>query len=586
MKDKLISHLTLFLVFSLAVLPVVFPLPLPGTTSSYRSYRLPAEEISPLSQSVQRYRGFEIKTNLVNDEIQYQLEKNNSVEFTINDKCELQGIKIKVDDKEYGYNQVTRVIEDGRIEKNDLFAYICYRPELLNNQQVNPEEVEFKFYRSKVSPAIDPNYPLFPTLKLTADKIGIKLPQRTFVVLNGLGSASHEFFCYLDPTTSETSPQNNCILTFDEVLEMHFANQNSVALFDLGDKYARKLDYEKAEKAYLKAITLPPSEGESNYDKYKPLAELYLSTGQWEKARKYLLNLIDRTPTNFDLYVLLAKSYLLAEDYQKATEAATNSLKINAEKGQAESYAIIGQAQLRRRNFPEAIKVLSRAAVLAEKDCQQDQNLLDQFLNKEKSPKDCRLSRVPYERLIIYGLLSLGEYEQAEKGADSLLKTVPDDAEIYGWMAFIKAGKGELDSSKEMADKCLALFRKRSLGASMTTADIYPLIISVRKDSPADRAGLKRGDSIIAVNGKDLRLFREQQPPDQMIAGYLKTGNPIELIIHSAGSWELKKVKITPEELLNEKAAPIVKLEELIASSKPKIDQTELKKLQEEFYSQ
>jgi len=54
------------------------------------------------------------------------------------------------------------VIEDGRIEKNDLFAYICYQPEVLAGGDVNPEEVQFKFYRGKISPVISPDYPLLP----------------------------------------------------------------------------------------------------------------------------------------------------------------------------------------------------------------------------------------------------------------------------------------------------------------------------------------------------------------------------------------------------------------------------------------
>jgi hypothetical protein len=215
-----------------------------------------AEVTSP-DEAIQKYRGFEVKTGIVKDQVQYSLVKENSVEFTINRKCELENIRISVGGKQYGYGKVERVMEDGRIEKNDLFAYICYEPEVLNDSQANPEEVQFKFFRGKISPAINPDYPLYATLKLSAERQGINMPHRTFAVLNGFGSASHEFFCYLEGYSNEVLAVDSCSIPFDEVLETHYRNKNAVALVDLGDKYARRFDYDKAEKSYLKALSLP-----------------------------------------------------------------------------------------------------------------------------------------------------------------------------------------------------------------------------------------------------------------------------------------------------------------------------------------
>lgn len=92
---------------------------------------------------------------------------------------------------------------------------------------------------------------------------------------------------------------DSCFIPFDEVLETHYRNKNAVALMDLGDKYARRFDYEKVEKSYLKALSLPGQED------HLRLVKVYLESGQPARARQYLQGQVKRSPTNFNLYLLL-----------------------------------------------------------------------------------------------------------------------------------------------------------------------------------------------------------------------------------------------------------------------------------------
>lgn len=536
-------------------------------------------QATPQAGPVQKYRGFEVKTGIVNDQVQYSLVKENSVEFTINGKCELENIKLSVGGKQYGYAKVERVVEDGRIEKNDLFAYICYEPDALNDPQANPEEVQFKFFRGKISPVINPDYPLYATLKLSSERQGIKMPHRTLAVLNGFGSASHEFFCYLEGAGDTVPAVDSCSIPFDEVLETHYRNKNAVALMDLGDKYARRFDYEKAEKAYLKALCLPGQEDHGR------LVEMYLESGQPARARQYLQGQLKRSPMNFNLHLLLARTYLYEKAYDKAIEEAEASLKLETERGQYESYAISGRSLLGKRNFMEAIKSLGQAAVLAEKECQESRQLWDRFFrqDQEQPTSDCRLARVPYEQAIVYALLCLEEYERAEKGAEALVKVAASDPYNYAWQAFASAALGKFDKAAELADQSLALFRRRGIGAGIAKGEIYPQVISVQAGTPAGRAGLKKGDRIIAVNGQDLRFFREQEEPEQALARLVRKEEKVKLLVQPAGSPELKTVEVQSEEFLNEKATPVVKLKELIEKSKYKVDRVAFRKLLDEF---
>ncbi|MBC7365082.1 MAG: PDZ domain-containing protein [Candidatus Aminicenantes bacterium] len=537
----------------------------------------------PAKVPVQKYHGWEIRTDLVDGKIQYRPIENNSVDFILDENCQVKDLKIKVNDREIVYHRVEKVVENGQIEKNDLFAYILYDPEIVKGSTMDPEELLFKFYRGKISLFINADYPLYPTLKLTTDKLGLKLPHRTFVVLSGFGGAVHEFFCYLERENAadEINSSDPCLLSFEQALEIHYKDQNSTALKDLGEKYARRLDYEKAEKAYIKAFSLP-----EEHD-YEPLLSLYFNTNQMSKAKKFILDALDRSPMKYDLYVALARVYLAEGEYEKAVSAALAAQKLNPEKGLFKSYDVLARAYLKQQKFVEAIEALRRAAVLAEKECQENQDFFRSFFNEPEEKErefNCRLSRVPYELSIIYALSALEKYEQAEEGAKALLQVMPENPFIYGWLGLVKAARGENGKALEMAEKSLSLFKRKGIGASISQGEIYPLIVAVQKGTPAEQAGLKIGDRIVAVNSQDVRLLREEEDPTQMVARIFKTQERAKLLIHRPGSLELKEVEVQVEEYWPEEAGPVLKLKEQVAGSKRKIDLISLRKLMDEFY--
>ncbi|MGB9906802.1 MAG: PDZ domain-containing protein [Candidatus Saccharicenans sp.] len=222
---------------------------------------------------------------------------------------------------------------------------------------------------------------------------------------------------------------------------------------------------------------------------------------------------------------------------------------------------------------------------MAEKECQESRELWGKFFRQEQEQPaaNCRLARLPYEQAIVYGLLCLEEYYQAEKGAEALVKAAANDPNNYGWLAFASAALGKFDKAAEQADQSLALFRRKGIGAFIARGEIYPQVISVQAGTPADRAGLEKGDRIIAVNGQDLRLFREQEEPDQALARLMIKEERVKLLVQPAGSAGLKTVEVQSEEFLSEKSAPVVKLKELIEKSRYKLDRTAFRKLLNEF---
>lgn len=509
----------------------------------------------------EKYKCIEVKTDLVDDKVQYIIKKENHAEFILKN-CLPDKLKINIKNKDITYEQSRRLVEDGRIEKNDLFAIECNEPVLLEGELINPRSLEVNFYRGKISPLITSEYPLYPTLKQTAEKINLDIPHRTFVVFGGLGGATHEFFCYADQISSE----DKCTYTFDEALNIHAKNKNTFAINNLAEKYFKRRDYEKAEKAYKKLVELSDNEG------YRGLLSLYTATGRYRDAKNILAKLIKDSPYDAQLYTSIARIYLYEGDYDRAESAIQWALKLRFERNEHEAYGILGEIFSNRKDHRDAVINFDRALKLFKKECE-DNNLMLDFFNKELPPLDCELQALPYQLRIIYNLIELEEFNKAEKIAKDLLVKAQNIPHLYGHLSYIYAGKGEFDKAIEMSDKAISLLKRRGIGANIVMGEIYPEVVSVDVNTPAEKAGLEEGDRIINIGDKDLRLYKEGNII-QMIVEYVNKNEKVKLTIHPKSSSELEEVELNPEEILKPDASRALAFKALILRIKGNPDES------------
>ncbi|MDD8020433.1 MAG: PDZ domain-containing protein [Acidobacteriota bacterium] len=530
---------------------------------------------------IEKYKGYQVKTELVDGSaIQVSLNKDNFVEFTITGDCQIKDLKIAIEGKNFGYQRVERVVEDGRIEKNDLFAFTCYEPELLNDKSTLPLNNAFNLWRCHISPVIDHSYPLYPTLKLIAEKSGSDLPHRTVAIINRTGGESYIFYCYLEGLETSTTPPDRCSFSFEEVLEMHSKNNDSETLIDLGDKYANRFDYEKAEQAYQKALELPDS---YSHD-YEKLLNLYLESGQFEKAIEFLQRQIKKRSADFSLWLSLAKVYMSQQDYLHAISAAKISLQIGSERKLYKAYGVLGLTQLCLNRYEEAIKNLDQAATLAEKQCGDNALEFNRFFNKDMGSPDCQVFRLPYDLSIVYGLIAQQKYEFAQARVKNLLDHFPGNLVLSGFLAFIQAGLGSNDEALKYADLSLSGLSKKAIGTTISQGEIYPVIFSVQDNTPAYQAGLKKGDKIVAVDGIDVGLIRQDRKPAEFVAERVNQKEKVKLLINSAGSPELREVEIQVREITDERAMPVASLRKALLVPNNKIEFEALQKFLEEFF--
>jgi carboxyl-terminal processing protease len=88
--------------------------------------------------------------------------------------------------------------------------------------------------------------------------------------------------------------------------------------------------------------------------------------------------------------------------------------------------------------------------------------------------------------------------------------------------------------------------RLEGIGAQVVTRDRRPTILAPLPGSPAERAGLRPGDAIVRVDGKDVDGLAVDQVT-QLVRG--RVGTPVTLSVLHAGETEIVDITITREQI-------------------------------------
>ncbi len=539
------------------------------------------DEIRDYLEAFSQYKCIQVKSEFENNKVKHTIVKENHAEFTIKD-CLPKDIKLSIKNRVISYRQSSRLVENGNL-KNDLFAMECNEPFPVNNNLIDNKGINFSLKQVKISPLIDRDYFLYPTLAQTSKKLGLGVPHRTLVVFDRNGGVSYEFFCYTDfgpyPFLLYEFDKLECKYSFDEVLEIHTKNNNIEAIKNLAEKYFRREDYSNAEKAYKKLVDFSDKEAQEK------LISLYFKTEKYDKARQKISEMLKEDPNNGELYTLLAKTYLYEEDYDKAKSFINKALNASFKENKHEAYDILGEIHFRTRDYYNAVISFEKALESFKKDCESKNS--SQFLNTKIPPSDCELQALPYYTKLIESLIKYESFDEAEKIVNNLLLRAKDNPHLYYYLSIINAFKGEFDKAIKMADKSIPLFKDKGIGVEIFMGEKYPEISSVYENTPAKEAGLWWGDKIIGIGDRDLGFY-EGSNPLEMITEYINKNKVVKLTIFRPSeifnlSGELKEVELKPREYLKPEASDVMAFKALVLRIKGK--HKEFKKEAEKAYN-
>ncbi|HQO38626.1 MAG TPA: tetratricopeptide repeat protein [Candidatus Omnitrophota bacterium] len=132
--------------------------------------------------------------------------------------------------------------------------------------------------------------------------------------------------------------------------------RNPAVHMALGDLYAKERSYDKAVKAYDKAVSIAPY----TYPAYFGIAELYIDQGDIVRAEEILTRLTRQNIDRADVYLRLAQYFNRINNAERAGTYATKAHELDP--GMTAVYAILGEAAATEADYRRAIEWFEKAS--------------------------------------------------------------------------------------------------------------------------------------------------------------------------------------------------------------------------------
>lgn len=212
-----------------------------------------------------------------------------------------------------------------------------------------------------------------------------------------------------------------------------------------------RADY--AIKCYNEALAL-----QEDFETMGYLAQVYVQTGDLEKARQLLERMTAKEPAHTPTYLTLANVCFMQEDYPAMAAAAQKA--IDTEAGNAMAHYLLGKAENGQQNALMCIAHLTRAITLKE-DFVEARLLRAEALMKMQQYKeaaediDLLLQQDPEEEsaLLLHGRLkeATGHADEAETDYRNIIQLNPFNEQAYLCL-------GQLYIHSKRMEEAIALF--------------------------------------------------------------------------------------------------------------------------------
>ncbi|MCD4785727.1 MAG: tetratricopeptide repeat protein [Candidatus Eremiobacteraeota bacterium] len=203
------------------------------------------------------------------------------------------------------------------------------------------------------------------------------------------------------------------------------ANPSSVdACIRLGDIYLRKGEYKKSGEFFKKAIDIEP---ENKFARFG-YADILLEMGEKEDSEWQLRQVISFDPKFAQAYTSLGDIYLDSGKQNKAGEMFRKSLEIMPDQNFPDTYIGMGELNLARLKYQEALESFNTAK-------KKDPYDIDGYLGAARA------------------LTALKRYEDAKRNYKKALEIFPDHREACEMLVEFYKDRGMHDKAKKLRDK-------------------------------------------------------------------------------------------------------------------------------------
>lgn len=237
--------------------------------------------------------------------------------------------------------------------------------------------------------------------------------------------------------------------------------------------YDRNVQYKETVDSCKMALKLPHVEKNED-ESYTHLAHAKFKLGETGEAVDLQKKVLELTPQDENVFMLMAVYYNANKQHDEAITAAKRSIEI---KPGAFAYTELGFAYEKKEKYAEAIFVFKKALALD-----------PTYVKTYEHLGYCLEKRDKYTEAI-------QAYSDGIKNGGSLQQPL---ASLYYRL-------GYYDEAIVNATKAIEKETIQGIGLQSEIKDGFPIVISVTKNAPALKAGVKIGDRIVEIDGESTK---------------------------------------------------------------------------------
>lgn len=291
----------------------------------------------------------------------------------------------------------------------------------------------------------------------------------------------------------------------------------------LASEYMQYGKYDEAAEAYKKSYGGNSALAETWAWHY--VAGAYRAAGKLDAAIAAQKRAAELKPDHADHYSFLALLYYENKKYDESITAAKQAISIQPT--HATAHNIAGASYEEKGAVQEAMAFFRKAAELAPKE-PENYIRLGNLLLREKRPTE-----------------ALSAYSKA-------VEVAPENALALNGVGVTYYLMGRYDEAIPYVSRAIEASTTNGIGINVSGGGTFPMIAGVVDGLPAAKAGLKKGDAVIAVNGQSTRDWGNDIPKFvQAVRG--AAGTPVLLTVERQG--QNIEATLTREKILLKNAA-------------------------------
>lgn len=274
-----------------------------------------------------------------------------------------------------------------------------------------------------------------------------------------------------------------------------------------GSAYCKQGNYDAAIEKFKTAVNLNPSSGN-----YRWLGYAYYNNKQYQEAIDSLKKAIELKPPKPDLekecWRNMSRSYEALGQIESAIAAANNF--INVDPNDPAAYVKLAYLYNENRQYDEAITAAKRAIELQPTNAGAYTNLGYAYSGKgqydvaiESYKKGIKIDPnfVPLHNKLGYAHFLKKEFKEAAQAYNKAVELEPNNLGNILWLALSYYNMGRYDDALSAVNKAISLQVRPMVGISFAIEGRFPVVHGLMAGGVAEKAGIKKGDKIVKVNG-------------------------------------------------------------------------------------